>query len=45
MPLALHHIVVDAQDLPALASLWARALRWQLLSERERKVVMGEGRC
>jgi hypothetical protein len=41
MPLAPHHIVVDAQDLPRLAGFWAAALRWEVLSEREREVVIG----
>jgi predicted enzyme related to lactoylglutathione lyase len=41
MPLALHHVVVDAHDLPAQARFWAAALRWQVLSEREREVVIG----
>lgn len=41
MPVALHHIVIDAHDLPALARFWAEALRWRVLSEREREVVVG----
>lgn len=41
MPLSLHHIVIDAHDLPALARFWARALDWRVLSEREREVVVG----
>ncbi|MFC8130326.1 VOC family protein [Streptomyces sp. NPDC057302] len=41
MPLSLHHIVVDAHDLPALARFWAEALHWRILSEREREVVIG----
>ncbi|MEV0523748.1 VOC family protein [Streptomyces sp. NPDC050439] len=41
MPIALHHIVIDAHDLPALARFWAQALRWRILSEREREVVIG----
>ncbi|MGY0237035.1 VOC family protein [Longispora urticae] len=41
MPLRLHHIVIDAHDLPGLARFWARVLRWQVLSEREREVVIG----
>jgi len=41
MPVTLHHIVVDAHDLPALARFWAQALGWQVLSEREREVVIG----
>jgi predicted enzyme related to lactoylglutathione lyase len=41
MPLSLHHIVIDAHDLPALARFWAEVLRWHVLSEREREVVIG----
>ncbi|WP_327668943.1 MULTISPECIES: VOC family protein [unclassified Streptomyces] len=41
MPVSLHHIVVDAHDLSALARFWAGALRWRILSEREREVVIG----
>ncbi|MGI8900810.1 MAG: VOC family protein [Nocardioides sp.] len=41
MPLAVHHIVIDAQDLTGLASFWAQALRWQILSVRDREVVIG----
>jgi predicted enzyme related to lactoylglutathione lyase len=41
MPLALHHIVVDTHDLPRLAAFWAAVLRWQVLSVREREVVLG----
>ena len=41
MPLALHHVVVDARDLPGLAAFWAEALGWQVLSAREREVVVG----
>jgi predicted enzyme related to lactoylglutathione lyase len=41
MPLALHHVVVDAHDLPRLARFWAEALRWSVLSERDREVVIG----
>ncbi|MCX5535717.1 VOC family protein [Streptomyces sp. NBC_00006] len=41
MPVSLHHIVIDAHDLPALARFWAGALRWRILSEREREVVIG----
>jgi predicted enzyme related to lactoylglutathione lyase len=41
MPLALHHIVVDTHDLPRLAEFWAAVLRWQVLSVREREVVIG----
>lgn len=43
MPLALHHIVIDAHDLEELASFWAQALDWQVLSVREREVVVGPG--
>ena len=41
MPISLHHIVIDAHDLPALARFWAEVLDWQILSEREREVVIG----
>ena len=41
MPLALHHIVIDAHDLPSLARFWAQALDWQVLSVREREIVVG----
>jgi predicted enzyme related to lactoylglutathione lyase len=41
MALRLHHIVVDAHDLPALARFWAQALGWLILSEREHEVVIG----
>ncbi|MGW6059533.1 VOC family protein [Streptomyces sp. NPDC055189] len=41
MPVSLHHIVIDAHDLPALARFWAGALGWRILSEREREVVIG----
>lgn len=41
MPVSLHHIVIDAHDLPALARFWAEALRWRILSEKEREIVIG----
>ncbi len=41
MPLRLHHIVVDTHDLPALAQFWAQVLRWEVLSQREREMVIG----
>ena len=41
MPVAVHHIVVDAHDLPRLARFWAEALGWTVLSERPREVVIG----
>lgn len=41
MPVALHHIVIDAHDLPALARFWSEALHWRVLSEREREIVIG----
>jgi predicted enzyme related to lactoylglutathione lyase len=41
MPLALHHVVVDAHDLRGLAAFWAEALHWRVLSQREREVVVG----
>jgi predicted enzyme related to lactoylglutathione lyase len=41
MTVSLHHIVIDTHDLPMLARFWAHVLRWQILSEREREVVVG----
>jgi predicted enzyme related to lactoylglutathione lyase len=41
MPLAPHHIVLDAHDLPGLARFWAEVLGWRVLSERAREVVIG----
>jgi predicted enzyme related to lactoylglutathione lyase len=41
MPARLHHIVVDAHDLPGLARFWTEALGWKVLSERELEVVIG----
>ncbi|MCH6159630.1 VOC family protein [Streptomyces marispadix] len=41
MAVSLHHIVVDAHDLPGLAAFWCAALDWRVLSEKEREVVIG----
>jgi predicted enzyme related to lactoylglutathione lyase len=41
MPVTLHHVVVDAHDLPKLAQFWTQALGWEVLSEREREIVIG----
>lgn len=41
MPLRLHHIVIDAHDLPGLARFWTQALGWKVLSEREHEIVIG----
>ena len=41
MPVTLHHVVVDAHDLPKLAQFWTQALGWRVLSEREREIVIG----
>ena len=41
MTVSLHHIVIDARDLPAQARFWSRVLDWRILSEREREVVIG----
>ena len=41
MPVRLHHIVIDAHDLPGLARFWMQALGWKVLSEREREIVIG----
>ena len=41
MPVHLHHIVIDAHDLPALGAFWAEALHWRVLSSREGELVVG----
>ena len=41
MAVALHHIVVDAHDLPGLARFWAQVLDWKILSERDREIIVG----
>lgn len=41
MPVALHHVVVDAHDLRGLARFWSQALGWAVLSVREREIVIG----
>jgi predicted enzyme related to lactoylglutathione lyase len=41
MPVRLHHIVIDAHDLPRLARFWTQALGWKVLSERDREIVIG----
>jgi predicted enzyme related to lactoylglutathione lyase len=41
LPVRLHHIVIDAHDLPGLARFWTQALGWKILSEREREIVIG----
>jgi Glyoxalase-like domain len=41
MAVSLHHVVIDAHDLPAMARFWAQVLGWRILSEREREVVIG----
>ncbi|WP_405874115.1 MULTISPECIES: VOC family protein [unclassified Streptomyces] len=41
MAVSLHHIVVDAHDLPGLARFWCQVLDWKVLSEKEREVVIG----
>ena len=41
MPVRLHHIVIDAHDLPGLARFWTKALGWKVLSEREAEIVIG----
>jgi predicted enzyme related to lactoylglutathione lyase len=40
MAVWLHHIVIDAHDLQALARFWAQVLGWRILSEREQEVVI-----
>ena len=41
MPVRLHHIVVDAHNLPGLARFWTEALGWRVLSERDEEIVIG----
>jgi len=41
MPVSLHHVVLDAHDLPGLARFWSQVLDWPILSVREREVVIG----
>ncbi len=41
VPVRVHHIVVDAHDLPGLARFWTRALGWKVVSERENEIVIG----
>ncbi len=41
MPLTVHHIAIDSRDLPAQAEFWSRALRWRILSVKEREIVVG----
>ena len=41
MPVSLHHIVIDAHDLPGLARFWSQVLDWPILSERDLEVVIG----
>jgi predicted enzyme related to lactoylglutathione lyase len=41
MPVSVHHIVIDTHDLEGLASFWAEALGWTILSVRPREVVVG----
>lgn len=41
MAVSLHHIVIDAHDLPRLARFWTQVLDWKILSEREREIVIG----
>ncbi len=40
MPVRLHHIVIDAHDLPGLARFWTQALGWKVLAEHEREIVI-----
>ena len=41
MAVWLHHVVIDAQDLPGLARFWAQVLGWRILSEHEQEIVIG----
>jgi predicted enzyme related to lactoylglutathione lyase len=43
VPVSLHHVVIDAHDLPGLARFWSQVLGWPILSERKREVVIGPG--
>lgn len=43
MTVSLHHLVVDAHDLPGLARFWCQVLDWKVLSEKEREVIIGAG--
>jgi len=38
---SLHHVVIDAHDLPGLARFWSQVLDWPILSQREREIVIG----
>jgi len=40
MTVALHHIVIDAHDLPRLARFWTAALGWKVVLERDREIVI-----
>ena len=42
MPVHVHHIVIDTHDLPGLARFWTQALDWKILSQRERRVDIGQ---
>ena len=37
MGVSLHHIVIDAHDLPVLARFWAQVLDWRVPSRGRRK--------
>lgn len=41
MPVAIHHIVIDAHDLPGLARFWSEVLGWPILSTKPREVIVG----
>ncbi|MGW0663852.1 VOC family protein [Streptodolium elevatio] len=41
MPVAIHHIVIDAHDLPGLARFWSQVLDWPILSVKPREVIVG----
>jgi len=41
MPVRLHHIVVDAHDLPGPARFWTQAPGRKVLSGRENEIVTG----
>jgi predicted enzyme related to lactoylglutathione lyase len=41
MAASLHHVVIDAHDLSALARFWTQVLGWRILSEHEQEIVIG----
>lgn len=41
VPVRVHHIVIDAVDLGALANFWSAALGWPILSTKKREGIVG----